>query len=89
MLKKILFACSMISFVIGFNDLGKAPQWDLGRPLGAVLFILFLIVTLLEKETALYDLQESGKSTLSHSDESPVVRAGRPTFPAVAHPDIQ
>lgn len=62
MLKKILLACSIVSFAIGFSDLGKAPQWDLGRPIGAVLFILFLITMMLEKEVAIYDREESEKT---------------------------
>ncbi|MDB6067982.1 MAG: hypothetical protein JWR26_4190 [Pedosphaera sp.] len=65
MLKKVLLTCSLTAFAIGFSDVGEAPQWGLGRPLGAVFFILFLIVMLLEKETALYDEEERLKSSVS------------------------
>lgn len=61
MLKKILLACSVIAFAIGFSDIGEASQWGAGVPLGAVFFILFFIVTVLEKEAALYDAEEREK----------------------------
>ena len=54
-------------------DLGAASQWGVGIPLGAVCFILFFVLTLLEKEVALYDAeqrQKSAKTTPSFAVES-------------------
>jgi hypothetical protein len=58
-LKHLLLGVSLTAFAIGFADIGAASQWGLARPLGAVFFILFLIVMLLEKETALYDEEQT------------------------------
>ena len=57
-LKHLLLAVSLSAFAIGFADIGAASQWGLARPLGAVFFILYMIVMLLEKETALYDKEQ-------------------------------
>lgn len=57
-LKHLLLGVSLTAFVIGFADVGVASQWGLARPLGAVFFILYLIVMLLEKEMALYDAEQ-------------------------------
>jgi hypothetical protein len=57
-LKHLLLGVSLTAFAIGFADVGTASQWGLARPLGAVFFILCLIVMLLEKEMALYDEEQ-------------------------------
>ncbi len=62
MLKKILLICSLLGPAIGFSDLGAASQWGVAIPLGAVCFILFFVLTLLEKEVALYDAEQRQKS---------------------------
>lgn len=61
MLKKTLLTGSLIAFAIGFSDYGEAAQWGLGRPLGATLLALALIVMFLEEATANYDLEEQRK----------------------------
>ncbi|EEF62866.1 hypothetical protein [Pedosphaera parvula] len=71
MLKKILLTCSLIALGIGFSDVGEASQWGLGRPLGAVFFILYFIVMLLEKESALYDAEQR-RNTEKPRQSSPV-----------------
>jgi hypothetical protein len=73
MLKKILLAFSSIALAIGFSNVGEASQWGVGLPLGAVFFILFFIVTLLEKEAALYDAEQLQKSAnLSRFSATPL-----------------
>jgi hypothetical protein len=57
-LKHLLLGVSLTAFAIGFADIGVASQWGLARPLGAVFFILYLIVMLFEKEVALYDEEQ-------------------------------
>jgi hypothetical protein len=51
---KILLACSLAAFALGFTDI----LWGLGRPVGAILFGFFMISKVLEKETALYDEEQ-------------------------------
>ncbi len=48
---------SLLAFAIGFSHARSNVFFDLGFPLGAILFILFLVTQLLEKESALYDEQ--------------------------------
>jgi len=55
--KHIFLALSLIALAVGFSDARPAIIFDLGRPLGAILFGLFLIAQVLEQESALYDEQ--------------------------------
>jgi hypothetical protein len=48
---KLLLTLSLISFAFGFTEV----LWGVGKPIGAILFGLFLIFKLLEKEVALFD----------------------------------
>jgi len=61
-LKNILLAISLLGFAIAFSNFGEASVWAdalaLGLPIGTILLGLFLIFTVLEKESALYDEQE-------------------------------
>jgi hypothetical protein len=59
MLKKILLGCSLTGLTIGLGNIGLAPGWGIGLPLGAVFLALFFIVTVLEKEFALYDAEQA------------------------------
>jgi hypothetical protein len=79
MLKKILLSVSLIALTIGFCGIGQASQWGVSLPLGAVFFILFFIVTLLEKETALYDAEEQRKSAHDRQSGSLPVASGHPS----------
>lgn len=77
MLKKLLLSGSLIALAISASGFGTASQWGVAAPLSAVLFILFFIVTLLEKETALYDAehrQKQAESDTSSWSKSPVGR---------------
>ena len=51
---KILLATSLTAFALGFTGI----LWCLGKPVGAICFGLFMIFTMLEKETALYDEEQ-------------------------------
>ena len=57
-IKNIALAISIAGFVIGFSDLRENIFFWLGRPVGAIGFIVFFICALLEKESALLDEQE-------------------------------
>ena len=48
--------------VVGLANSAEGWQWGLLLPLGAVFFILSFVVTLLEKETALYDQEHHSNS---------------------------
>lgn len=63
MLKRFLLAGSLIALAITASGFGTAPQWGVALPMSAVLFVLFFIVTLLEKESALYDAEHRQKPT--------------------------
>ena len=59
--KNILLTLSLAAFAIGFSDLQENMLFWAGRPVGALLFGMYLIMLVLEDATALYDKQESEK----------------------------
>jgi hypothetical protein len=77
MLRKLLLSGSLTALAIGASGFGTASQWGVALPLGAVLFILFFIVTLLEKETVLYDAEHRQKQAEVESPASVRSLAGR------------
>jgi hypothetical protein len=52
---KILLAISLSAFALGFTNI----LWGLGTPVGAILFGLFMISKMLERESALYDQEQT------------------------------
>lgn len=56
--KNIALATSLVAFAIGFSEGGETMFWHLGRPVGAILFAVYMIFMVLEKETALLDEQQ-------------------------------
>jgi hypothetical protein len=60
-LPKIFLVSSAIAFAIGLSDLAENRFFYMGRPVGAILFVLFMIFQFLQKETALYDAEEQKK----------------------------
>ena len=63
--KNIFLAASLLEFAIGFSDLRPNIFFDLGRPLGAILFGLFLIAMVFENESALSDEQARAQRLLA------------------------
>lgn len=57
-LKNIFLAASVLGFAVGFNS-GDSVYLGAGLPFGAILFGLFMVFSVLEKETALFDKQIS------------------------------
>lgn len=55
-IKNIALAVSLLAFAIGFTDADESLFY-LGRPVGSILFAVFMIFTVLEKETDLLDEQ--------------------------------
>ena len=55
---KIILTLSAIAFVASLTDAGSNIAYGFLKPLGAVLFIVFFIAQLLEKEVASYDAEE-------------------------------
>ena len=53
-LKHICLAISLLAFAVGFSA-GDSIYRGVGLPLGAILFGLFMIFSVLEKEVALLD----------------------------------
>ncbi len=53
--KSILLCVSLLAFAVGFSDLQENIVFWLGRPVGAIAFVAYFILMLLEKEFALFD----------------------------------
>lgn len=60
-IKNIALALSILGFAIGFSNLQENIYFWLGRPVGAIFFIVYFIFALLEKEYGLLDEQERAK----------------------------
>jgi|GEM_PF-3531594 len=56
--KYLFLTLSLIAFAIGFSEAQDNVFFWLGRPIGAILFGLFMIFMVLEKESLLYDEQK-------------------------------
>ncbi len=56
-LKHIFLTLSLIELTIGFSNAWQNAFFFVALPVGAMLFGLFLIAQILEKESALYDEQ--------------------------------
>jgi len=66
---KLLLSLSLISFAFGFTDI----LWGVGKPVGAILFGLFLIFKVLEKEAALFDKDEEQHALAAKGAVAPTV----------------
>ena len=67
--KKIFLITSLIAFGIGFSEAQENVFFWMGRPLGAILFGLFLVFHILEKESLLFEEQQQDAR-----QEKPVAR---------------
>jgi hypothetical protein len=72
-IKNIALTISSIGFAIGFSDAGESTFWYMGRPIGAIFFIVFFIFMLLEKEYAILD--EQNRATELERQEFDAVKA--------------
>ena len=77
--KYVFLSLSVLEFAIGFSHARPVVLVDLGLPLGAILFILFLISQLLEKESALYDEQNRTAVPVRPPSTQPTRPISRPT----------
>ena len=85
--KNIALATSLIAFAIGFSDGGESTFWYMGRPVGAILFAVFMIFTVLEKESLLLDEQrrtENGNTKKFLGNEFPKNSAKETCAPVLA-----
>jgi len=88
-LPKIFLTVAIVAFVIGSSELGENMFFYMGRPLGAIFFVLFMIFQFLQKETALYDQQQqvvnaSAPATNSRPATTPARRPGNSQVPVLA-----
>jgi hypothetical protein len=67
--KHIFLTLSLIELAIGLSNARQNTFFYLGLPVGAVLFGLFLIAQVMEKESALYDEQKRATTLSSKSRE--------------------
>ena len=65
--KLIFLILSLVEFAIGFSNARPNVFFYLGLPIGAILFGLFLIAQVLEKESALYDEQNRASESATRS----------------------
>lgn len=88
-LPKIFLTVAIVAFVIGSSELAENMFFYMGRPVGAIFFVLFMIFQFLQKETALYDEQQkaanaSAPLTSSRPVTAPARRPGNNQIPAGA-----
>lgn len=69
-LKNIILTLSLAAFAVGFSDLRENAIFWLGRPVGALLFGIYMILLVLEGATDLYDKQEAQKTTAPGIDKN-------------------
>ena len=55
--KNIALTISILGFAIGFSELQENVLFWMGRPVGAIAFIVYFIFMVLEKEGAVLDRQ--------------------------------
>lgn len=67
--KHIFLTLSLIELAIGLSNARQNTFFYLGLPVGAILFGLFLIAQVMEKESALYDEQKRATALSSESRE--------------------
>jgi len=60
-LPKIFLFLAIVSFAFGASELGDNWLFYVGRPVGAIFFVLFMIFQFLKNETALYDEEQQAK----------------------------
>ena len=79
-LPKIFLTVAIVAFVIGSSELAENMFFYMGRPVGAIFFVLFMIFQFLDKETALYDEQQkAAMATAPATNSRPATaRARRP-----------
>jgi len=68
-LKHICLTISLLAFTVGFSA-GDSIYRGVGLPIGAILFGLFMIFSVLEKEVALLDGEQSVGSAPRDSAEN-------------------
>jgi len=76
--KYAFLSLSVIEFAIGFSNARPSVFFYLGLPLGAILFCLFLIFQLMEKESALYEQE--------HRTPEPARQAASTPPPSISRP---
>jgi hypothetical protein len=79
--RNIALILSLVAFAIGFSDASDNILVLSGRPVGAILFMIFMVFTTLEKVTAEYDREHL---TLSSSNTAEQVKTKETRAPALA-----
>ncbi len=60
-LPRILLILSLVCFVAGIVEGMRPGGWGLGIPFGAVLFGLFIVVRVMQKESARFDEEQRAR----------------------------
>ena len=61
--KNIALVTSLAGFAVGFSDLQENIFFWMGRPVGAIAFIVFLTFALLESETTVHKTRRGRKAS--------------------------
>jgi hypothetical protein len=85
-LPKIFLSVAVLAFAVGSSELGENSFFYLGRPVGAISFVLFMIFQFLKNETALYDQEQQARMAALREpvkwpwpETSPATSQTRPT----------
>lgn len=82
-IKYIPLTISLLAFAIGFSDLQENIFFWLARPVGAIAFIVFFILFLLEEDYALFDESEAANENRSLEVDSAKSSNPNPGAPAL------
>lgn len=67
--QNIALTLSLIAFAIGFSDAQDNIWFYAGRPVGAILFAVYMVFAALEKVTAEYDREQNKLSSSSTAEQ--------------------
>jgi len=86
-LPKICLVVSAVTFVIGsamwFGCISVAPAWTVVMPISAIMFGLFLITFVLEKEMTGFDADEAKKTKWIERNTTMLAPAWKPALAPV------
>ncbi len=68
-LKNLALVLSLVAFAVGFTDAQENVWFYAARPVGAILFMFFMVFTALEKVTAEYDQEHPQLSSSKTAEQ--------------------
>ena len=68
-IKNVALVLSLVAFAVGFSDAQENIWFYAGRPVGAILFAIFMVFAALEKVTAEYDQEHEPLSSSKTAEQ--------------------